>query len=98
MAEFYDQLKEENGQALEIIFISSDNDDDSFKEYYGSMPWIAVPYSKRDIAQKLGQKFAVRGIPTLVILDSTGAIKDKDGRSTVSNARGDVSKATQKWA
>lgn len=83
---------------MEIVFVSSDSDDASFANYYGEMPWTSVPFASRDIAQALGTKFGVRGIPHLVILDAAGEIKDNDGRSTVAGARGVLSKATSKWA
>jgi len=31
------------GKPFEIIFASSDRDDASFKEYFGTMPWLALP-------------------------------------------------------
>lgn len=39
----YNKVKEA-GKKFEIIFCSSDRDEDSFKEYYSSMPWLALPY------------------------------------------------------
>lgn len=39
----YDKLKEA-GKKFEIIFCSSDRDEESFKEYFESMPWLALPY------------------------------------------------------
>jgi nucleoredoxin len=99
LAEFFEQLQEEDPSALAIIFASSDNDDASFAEYYGTMPWASIPFSAQDKIQALGTKFSVRGIPSLVILDAAdGTVKDNDGRSTVSAARGVTSKATLKWA
>lgn len=60
---------------------------------------VSLPYSERALSQALGQKFGVRGIPSFVILDAADAsIKDKDARTTVANAHGDISKATPKWA
>ena len=48
--------------------------------------------------QALGTRFSVRGIPSFFILDAeTGRVLDSDGRTTVSNARGDTSKALTKW-
>jgi hypothetical protein len=35
LAEFYEQLKEEDEDALEIVFASADNDQESFDGYYG---------------------------------------------------------------
>lgn len=99
LSEFYEQLEEEDASALAIVFASSDNDDSSFNEYYGSMPWYSVPFKASDKTQALGSKFGVRGIPALIILDAAdGSVKDADGRSTVSAAKGVTSKATTKWA
>lgn len=100
LAEVYDQIKETVGEnELEIVFVSSDSDEASFTEYYGSMPWISMSFADRKGAQALGQKYGVRGIPSLIVLNgATGAVVDRDGRSTVSSARGDVSKIVAKWA
>lgn len=27
-----------------MVFLSSDKDEASFKEYFGEMPWLAVPF------------------------------------------------------
>jgi len=46
----------------------------------------------------VGTKYGVRGIPTFIILDGTDAsILDSNGRSTVSNAKGDTAKALAAW-
>jgi len=99
LAEFYEQLKDENDSALEIVFVSSDNDPNQFNEYYGSMPWTSLPFTSTQAIQNLGQKFSIRGIPALIVVDpATGAVKDGDGRTTVTGAKGVTSKATSKWA
>jgi nucleoredoxin len=99
LGEFYDTLKDEDENTLEIIFASSDSDQGSFDDYFKSMPWTAIPFSASGIRQELGSKFSVRGIPTFIILNAAdGSIKDSDGRSTVAQARGDISKAMSKWA
>jgi len=92
-------LKEEDATALEIVFVSSDSDQHSFDEYYGSQPWVSVPFSETSVTQGLGQRFGVRGIPSFIVLNGAdGSIKDKDGRNTVVSAKGDTSKALAKWA
>jgi nucleoredoxin len=48
------------------VFVSSDRDEASFREYYGEMPWLALPHSDRARARALSTKFNVSGIPTLV--------------------------------
>ena len=34
---------------LEIVFVSSDRDEDTFDEYFDSMPWLCLPYNEKDI-------------------------------------------------
>jgi hypothetical protein len=62
------------------------------------MPWVSMPYGG-ELAQALGSKFGVRGIPSLIVLDGVDAsVKDDDGRSTITAAKGDTAKAMAKWA
>lgn len=44
---------------------------------------------------KLGEKYGVRGIPTLIVLDKDGNIKDAEARGTAQNCPGD--KLPDKW-
>jgi nucleoredoxin len=97
LAEFYLSAKELEEDGLEIIFVSSDRDEDSFKEYYGSQPWTSLPFEDKEHKQALAQKFGVSGIPMLVILDAAGNLKDASGRNTVSASRGNVSDCFSKW-
>ena len=47
LVELYKKLKETRDD-VELVFVSSDRDEASFKEYYGEMPWMALDYSDRD--------------------------------------------------
>ncbi|KAI3383024.1 hypothetical protein SNEBB_010782 [Seison nebaliae] len=68
---------------LDIVFVSSDQSDGEFVEYFGEMPWYAVDYSN-EIRRKLGPDYGVTGIPSLIILDgNTGSIVCKNARSNV---------------
>lgn len=96
LGEFYDIVKELDENALEIIFVSSDNEKSAFDEYYGSMPWISLPFGSSH-GQALGQTFGVRGIPSLIVLKPDGSVVDRDGRSTVSGVKGNVEKALSQW-
>ena len=46
-------------------------------------PWLALPYSQRDIKAALSAQYSVNGIPSLILLDRNGAVITADGRSTV---------------
>ena len=56
------------GEPFEIIFCSSDRDEDSMKSYYDTMPWAALPFDD-DRIKSLNQHFEIDGIPALVMLD-----------------------------
>merc|ERR1712217_911024 len=76
LAEFYkDGLKDK----MEIIFVSSDRDESSFNDYFGEMPWKALPFDKRDEKEKLSKAFCVSGIPSCVVMRPDGTTITKDG-------------------
>ena len=81
LSEFYKEINSEKKQ-IEIIFCSSDQDQNQFDEYFKTMPWIAIPFeneAKDEIAEELG----VSSIPTLIVFDKDGNVLDNDGRTTV---------------
>lgn len=39
----YNKVKEAT-KNFEIIFVSSDRDEESMMEYFGEMPWLAIPF------------------------------------------------------
>ncbi|XP_076447793.1 nucleoredoxin-like [Babylonia areolata] len=80
----YNTLKKQ-GKKFEIIFISSDKEQKSFDEYYGTMPWLALSFDDRDRKNQISKKFDIKGIPCLVLLDSSGNIVNKNGRTCVAN-------------
>lgn len=96
LSEFYTSCKEEDESNIEIIFVSSDENQDSFDEYFQSMTFCAMPYTQNN--ENLSKKFSVRGIPTLVILKGQdGSLIDDKARATVSGSKGDVSKVMKQW-
>eukprot|EP00441_Pelagodinium_beii_P034580 CAMPEP_0197635188 /NCGR_PEP_ID=MMETSP1338-20131121/11074_1 /TAXON_ID=43686 ORGANISM="Pelagodinium beii, Strain RCC1491" /NCGR_SAMPLE_ID=MMETSP1338 /ASSEMBLY_ACC=CAM_ASM_000754 /LENGTH=283 /DNA_ID=CAMNT_0043207191 /DNA_START=36 /DNA_END=887 /DNA_ORIENTATION=- len=64
-------------KAIEVIFVSSDQDQANFQRYHSEMPWLAMPFGDRARAQLLGQKFGVQGVPSLIVLDSSGNLVTK---------------------
>jgi nucleoredoxin len=82
LAEFY--KKDLKAKGLEVVFVSSDKDEASFKSYFGEMPWLALPFEDRERKEALSKKYKVKGIPSLVILDGeSGETITTDGRSAV---------------
>jgi len=80
LAEFY-----RNGlqDKMEIVFVSSDRSQSDFDEYFGEMPWLALPYDKRKEKEELSGAFDVKGIPSFVVIDADGMTITTDGRSKV---------------
>ncbi|KAF8016576.1 hypothetical protein BT93_H1945 [Corymbia citriodora subsp. variegata] len=77
LVEVYNELSPRGD--LEIIFISTDEDEESFTRYFSKMPWLAIPFSDSDKRDNLDELFKVRGIPHLVILDGTGTVLTDSG-------------------
>jgi nucleoredoxin len=73
------------GKGMEIVFASSDKDQSAFDEYYGEMPWVALPYDKRDVKDALNKKYKVSGIPAFVVLGPDGKTITTEGRKVVSS-------------
>lgn len=64
---------------FEVIFISGDEDEESFDQYFSKMPWLAIPFSESAMRDELNKLFEVNGIPHLVILDGNGKVLSDDG-------------------
>lgn len=73
----------EKGAKVELVFVSSDQTREKMYSYMEetNMDWLAIPYDGP--RRKLGEKYGVRGIPTLIFLDSKGQIITKNGRAEV---------------
>jgi len=105
LIEFYNVLKETApSHGLELIFVSSDRDEGQFQQYYGKMPFMALPFSNRALAQQAKSVFGVRGVPSLVVIDSLSGqivIPPDESRRVVHQAcqRGDeaIESLFQSW-
>mmetsp|Transcript_7246 Transcript_7246/g.21392 ORF Transcript_7246/g.21392 Transcript_7246/m.21392 type:complete len:5155 (-) Transcript_7246:1654-17118(-) len=73
----------ESGKKFKIVFVSADQNEAGFRTYYGTMPWLAIPFAEREIKSRLGTRFGIRGIPALILLHRNGGVLTKEGRSTV---------------
>jgi nucleoredoxin len=78
---------QKESKPIEIVFVSSDQDDESFSEYFDSMDFKAIPFSDEEKRQALGEKFGIRGIPALIVVDESGNIRSKDGRADVMKSK-----------
>ena len=49
LIEFYNlMLKKTPEKELQIVFISSDKEENGFKDHFSHMPWLALPFQNRD--------------------------------------------------
>ncbi len=73
-----------DGKSFGVVFVSSDRSEEDMLAYMTEykMPWVAVPH-RSDTAEALSQRYGVRGIPMLVVID-------RDGNTLSTNGRGEV--------
>ncbi|CAG5130102.1 unnamed protein product [Candidula unifasciata] len=94
LADYYKKLRAD-GRKFEIVFVSSDKSEDECAEYYAGMPWLILPFSDRQRKEQIAQKYGVRSIPTLVLVDpKNGETISQDGRKIVNT---DVSGENFPW-
>lgn len=82
LVKVYNELKE-RGEAFEVVFISSDQDQEAFEDYYKSMPWLAYPFGDKT-KKDLSKLFRVRGIPSLIVIGPDGKIVTENARTLLS--------------
>ncbi len=72
-----------------LIRVLPRKDEAAFNEYFGEMPWLALPFGKRKEKESLSSLFGVEGIPTLVTLDPAlnvvSKVRPKPPRSACSD-------------
>jgi nucleoredoxin len=68
LAEAYTELKLELVDDFELVFVSSDKDENAFEEYWGSMPFCALPFENRTAKNLLSKLYGVQGLPSILIL------------------------------
>uniref|UniRef100_A0A7R9Y9G1 Thioredoxin domain-containing protein n=2 Tax=Pinguiococcus pyrenoidosus TaxID=172671 RepID=A0A7R9Y9G1_9STRA len=88
LIEWYNKRKAAGNDDVEVIFMTNDRDQASFEEYYGDMPWLAVPFEDRHtVVQKMSKALGVQGIPTLVLFDAENNLLNNDCVPAVTNDR-----------
>ncbi|XP_024543006.1 probable nucleoredoxin 1 [Selaginella moellendorffii] len=61
------------GVGFEVVFVSGDTDEASFKQSMKKMPWLALPFDvKGATTAKLARRFKVEVMPSLVLVGSNG--------------------------
>ncbi|XP_038891129.1 probable nucleoredoxin 1-2 [Benincasa hispida] len=82
LAQLYKELASENDE-FEVIFISSDRDELSFKAYFSKMPWLSIPFDDSETKKKLKLLFEISEIPHLVVIDANGKVSTNEGVNLV---------------
>lgn len=74
--------KEDN---FEIIWVSRCRDVESFGQYFTHMNWLAMPPEEAmgQRGQMLSDKYKVKGIPSLTLLDEVGNVITTDARNKI---------------
>eukprot|EP00252_Welwitschia_mirabilis_P001358 TRINITY_DN1123_c0_g1_i1.p1 TRINITY_DN1123_c0_g1~~TRINITY_DN1123_c0_g1_i1.p1 ORF type:complete len:579 (+),score=110.09 TRINITY_DN1123_c0_g1_i1:346-2082(+) len=75
---------------FEVVFVSSDDGEEEFGEYFETMPWLAVPFSDASTKENLGEVFKVEGIPHLVILGKDGHVLTDSGVEIIRDFEADA--------
>lgn len=81
LVESYNKMRA-NGVEFELVFASSDQDQAAFDDYFGGMPWLALPFGDKR-KEQWSSVFKVSGIPVLVVLDKDLEVVTMNGRSAV---------------
>ncbi|KAK8627396.1 hypothetical protein V6N13_135008 [Hibiscus sabdariffa] len=77
LIEAYSRLAPEGG--FEVILVSTDDDEESFNDYFSKLPWLAIPFSDSISRKRVHESFRMMGIPRLVLLDENGKVLTNEG-------------------
>jgi len=93
-------IAEYEGADMEVVFVSDDRNVESFENYYGDMPWCAVPYDDARTRSKLVNQFGPQPFPLLVVLKDEGGktkvVTDK-GKGDLLNVNCEMKRAVEMW-
>ena len=64
-----------------ISFLSRSSE--SFQVYVETMPWLCIPWQQAGVRAELAELYGIRGIPTLLLLDSNGHVITMDARTEI---------------
>ncbi|KAJ9470929.1 putative nucleoredoxin 3 [Diplonema papillatum] len=70
----------------EVVYVSLDRESSAFDEYYGEMPWTAIPYDSSE-RTSTASKYGGAGIPELVVFTKEGEVVTREGVQNVMEDR-----------
>lgn len=87
LVSFYDKMNARRGHKddFEIVWVSRCRDMQSYGQYFTHMKWLALPPEEAmgQRGQWLSDKYKVKGIPSLVLLDDLGNVITTDARNKI---------------
>eukprot|EP01062_Namystynia_karyoxenos_P081246 TRINITY_DN888_c0_g3_i1.p1 TRINITY_DN888_c0_g3~~TRINITY_DN888_c0_g3_i1.p1 ORF type:complete len:5328 (+),score=1998.63 TRINITY_DN888_c0_g3_i1:108-15986(+) len=78
----YDAIKLA-GHSFEAVYISMDKDEESYDQFRGPMPWLALEFGDPD-GEELQDVFDVDAVPRVVILGANGTILNANATQAIS--------------
>lgn len=85
LAEAYNELKIIQNKCFEIIYVSTDRNEEEFNLNISTMQWLAIPHQDNKARQDLTRIFNVKGIPAFVILGPDGKVLTINGRAMITS-------------
>jgi len=88
LVSFYEKINNRRGRKdeFEIVWVSRCRDVNSYGQYFTHMGgWYALPPEEAmgERGAMLSEKYRVKGIPTLVLIDELGSVITSDGRNLI---------------
>ena len=85
LVKFYEKVNKRRRNDFQIVWISRCRDVQSYGQYFTEMNWLALPPQEAmgERGQWLGEKYGVKSIPSLVLIDDAGNIITKDARNQI---------------
>lgn len=80
LAKKYEELQK---AGLTILFVSSDQSEEAFEEYFAEMPWGAVPFKHKPSLKETKAFKLSNGIPSLFLFNKEGRLYQREGRGAV---------------
>lgn len=84
---FYNKMNDRRGRKdeFEIVWVSRCRDVNSYGQYFTQMNWLALPPEEAmgERGRMLGERYKVKGIPSLVLLDEVGSVITLDARNKI---------------
>lgn len=76
-AELFNDINQ-GGKVMDVIFCSGDKTQEEYDEYYGEMPWLALPKGDARLGP-IAKKYEVKGVPRLIVIKPDGTVLDQNG-------------------